>query len=133
MIRKIDSNIFSLTILKVTTFSRIRQILRFITSWYSCCCTYPSFQSARFYTFPRFYNLIFYTFPRSPLVQNYTFPRIRRCFSLRFLSFLMFFTLISMMRGQDSIIRWQTISVYALISFSSFYPSHPSRFLFLNL
>ena len=25
MIRKIDSNIFSLTILKVTTFSRIRQ------------------------------------------------------------------------------------------------------------
>ena len=26
MIRKIDSNIFSLTILKVTTFSRIRQI-----------------------------------------------------------------------------------------------------------
>ena len=27
MIRKIDSNIFSLTILKVTTFSRIRQCL----------------------------------------------------------------------------------------------------------
>lgn len=26
MIRKIDSNIFSLTILKVTTFSRIRQV-----------------------------------------------------------------------------------------------------------
>ena len=26
MIRKIDSNIFSLTILKVTTFSRIRQL-----------------------------------------------------------------------------------------------------------
>ena len=123
MIRKIDSNIFSLTILKVTTFSRIRQILRFITSWYSYCCTYPSFQSARFYTFPRFCNLIFYTFPRSLLVQNYTFPRIRRCFSLRILSFLMFFTLISMMRDQDSIICWQTISVYALISF----------FLFLSL
>ena len=116
MIRKIDSNIFSLTILKVTTFSRIRH-------WYSYCCTYPSFQSARFYTFPRFCNLIFYTFPRSLLVQNYTFPRIRRCFSLRILSFLMFFTLISMMRDQDSIICWQTISVYALISF----------FLFLSL
>ena len=30
MIRKIDSNIFSLTILKVTTFSRIRQIIPFL-------------------------------------------------------------------------------------------------------
>lgn len=34
----------------------------------------------------------------------------RLCFSQRILSFLMFFTLISMMRDQDSIIRWQTIS-----------------------
>ena len=62
----------------------IAVFLRFITSWYSCCCTYPSFQGAGFYTFPRFWYARFYTF-----------PRIRQCFSQRILSFLIFFTLIS--------------------------------------
>ena len=69
--------------------------LRFITSWYSCCCTYPSFWYARFYTFPRFWYAGFYTFPRFWYARFYTFPRIRQCFSQRILSFLMFFTLIS--------------------------------------
>ena len=77
----------------------IAVFLRFITSWYSCCCTYPSFQSAGFYTFPSFWYAGFYTFPRFRYIGFYTFPRIRQCFSQRILSFLTFFALISMLRG----------------------------------
>ena len=70
----------------------------------------PSLQGTQLYLLAKV--IIFHQFSTflCLLFEGQQFPRIRLCFSQRILSFLMFFTLISMMRDQDSIIRWQTIS-----------------------
>ena len=72
MIQKIDSNKFSLTILKVTTFSRIRQYLRFLAPNFSRFDSFlaPNFRRFNPFLAPNFRKIRIFA-PDYQRVTNY--------------------------------------------------------------